>query len=139
MARRGWEPHPIVLACVQARNEHGLTQQDLADAIGVHPVTFARWETGASIPPLDLFCRWVTLLGLALSIGPGEQPPVRSRRPKKGARGVCRYCLREKKLLQSGGVVHHPFGLRYTPNYRSRCPGTGYPPATPPEPAEAAP
>lgn len=36
----------------EARKSLGLTQADLAAAVGVHPVTIAKWEGGVhAIPP----------------------------------------------------------------------------------------
>ena len=35
---------------IRRRTALGLTQQQLADAVGVHRVTVARWETGTAVP-----------------------------------------------------------------------------------------
>lgn len=38
----------------QLRTEHGLTQSQLGDAIGVTNKTISRWETGNYLPPVEM-------------------------------------------------------------------------------------
>ena len=38
----------------ELRREKGLTQQALAEALGVSGRTVSRWETGVNLPDLDL-------------------------------------------------------------------------------------
>lgn len=40
----------------------------------------------------------------------------------------CKECGKSVRLKGNGGVSVHPFGIRYTPTYRNRCRGSGYPP-----------
>jgi transcriptional regulator with XRE-family HTH domain len=49
-----------------ARSEHGLTQQQLADGVGVTPRTIGRWEAGASVPRSSAIAR----LSGALHVAP---------------------------------------------------------------------
>jgi DNA-binding XRE family transcriptional regulator len=37
----------------QLRNEHGMTQEQLGEKIGVSNKTISRWETGKYMPPVD--------------------------------------------------------------------------------------
>ena len=41
----------------ELRRERGLTQEDLAEEVGVARRTVSRWETGRSLPDLDLLPR----------------------------------------------------------------------------------
>ena len=52
----------------KARERRKLTQQELADKIGVHQVTIARLETGKRQPSMDLLHR----LAKALKVKVGE-------------------------------------------------------------------
>jgi DNA-binding XRE family transcriptional regulator len=58
-ARRALPSPPIRLAL---RADAGLTQQDLADALGVHRETVSRWERGARSPRGRLLIAYVELL-----------------------------------------------------------------------------
>ena len=44
-------PH-VPLALVDARKSQGLTQRELAQAVGVSQATVSRWEKGARLPRL---------------------------------------------------------------------------------------
>ncbi len=68
-----------------AREQHGWTQDQLAEKVGVHRVTIARLETGALRPGIDLF----EALAKALKVGVAELLGHRAtprRRPGKGGR-----------------------------------------------------
>jgi transcriptional regulator with XRE-family HTH domain len=54
------------------RTKAGLTQSDLAELLGVHPMTVSRWERGEVEPALNL--KQVKALLLALKINPEELP-----------------------------------------------------------------
>ena len=45
----------------ELRRERGLTQEDLAEEVGVARRTVSRWETGRSLPDLDLLPRLAEL------------------------------------------------------------------------------
>ncbi len=40
----------------QLRSEKGLTQEQLAEILGVSGRTVSRWETGTNLPDLNLLC-----------------------------------------------------------------------------------
>lgn len=48
------------------RDGIGYTQQEMADWVGVHRVTFSRWETGATYPP---YAHRMTLNDIARKVG----------------------------------------------------------------------
>ena len=51
VARRGRpDPAALVRRLVRARERLALTQQEVADALGVSRVTVARWEAGLAMP-----------------------------------------------------------------------------------------
>ena len=49
-----------------ARSHKGMSQQELADRLGVHRVTVNRWEQSRQYPPLDVALRLAALLGMRL-------------------------------------------------------------------------
>lgn len=52
------------------RQQAGLTQQDIADALGVSRVAVCRWESGQRLPIGDMAVRYLALLRAAA----GESP-----------------------------------------------------------------
>lgn len=44
----------------QLRNEKGLTQQEIADKMGVNRVTYTNWENGIKEPKLDMIVQLAT-------------------------------------------------------------------------------
>lgn len=52
----------------QRRIELGLTQQDLADKVGLHQESIARIENGGSVPRLDTVIKLALALGMKLSL-----------------------------------------------------------------------
>ena len=55
------------------RKEHGMTQQQLADAIGVSNKTISKWECGKGMPELALiryatFCKLVLMSSCQVNI-----------------------------------------------------------------------
>ena len=51
---------------VQLRKYHGMTQEDLADAVGVTRQSVAKWESGDSIPDLEKCKIIADLFGVSL-------------------------------------------------------------------------
>lgn len=49
------------------RKEHGLTQEELGDRIGVTNKTVSRWETGTYLPPADALMKMSTLFGVSVN------------------------------------------------------------------------
>lgn len=60
-----------------ARAELGLTQQELADRIGVGRLLVVQIESGKANPTLDNMLLIIGALNLALEIGPRKPPPSR--------------------------------------------------------------
>lgn len=57
------------------RAQKGLSQGDLADALGVSRQSVSKWETDASVPELDKLTRLADLFGVTLDeLVKGEQP-----------------------------------------------------------------
>lgn len=59
-ARKGLPPPSLRRAI---RENAGVSQQDVADALGCHRETVSRWETGERSPTGDLLAAYVALLG----------------------------------------------------------------------------
>jgi len=60
-----------------ARHKAGLTQADLADALGVRQSSVGQWERGATTPTLGMFHCMVAVLGpwpLLEVLVPSDQP-----------------------------------------------------------------
>lgn len=70
----GYDPEPIpqVLAkrIVHARRQQGLTQNNMAKALGVDPVTVYRWEKALTKPSLEKLQRLEALLPVTGSLTP---------------------------------------------------------------------
>jgi transcriptional regulator with XRE-family HTH domain len=61
----------------QARAQAGLSQRDLADALGIAQSSVSQWERGATTPTLAIFHRMVAILGpwpLLLALLPPDTP-----------------------------------------------------------------
>lgn len=63
---RGDNRHPIVLALKGRRLTLGLTQRDVAAAIGVGQSAIGMWETGRITPALGSAEHWARALGCEL-------------------------------------------------------------------------
>ena len=66
-----------------ARKERGLTQQDLADRVGIHVTQVRRYEAGTSAPTLDVLRNLAISLSIttdSLVFGHDERGP--RRRPR---------------------------------------------------------
>lgn len=69
------------------RKQQGLTQQALAERIGVHVVQLRRYEAGVSQPTLDVICKLATALSVSADLllfgkderGPDEDLPCSSK------------------------------------------------------------
>lgn len=71
----------------QARRDHGLTQQQLADALGVAQQTLAHYEVGRARLPASMLPTLARLLTLSMDelMGlPGTAPAARERGGKRG-------------------------------------------------------
>ena len=63
----------IALALLNARKEKGITQQQLADIVGVSKPTISLMENGKQNITIDLLCRICTALGVELSFQAREK------------------------------------------------------------------
>ena len=61
----------------QLRRERRMSQEALADALGVSRQSVSKWENGASTPDLDKLVRLGELFGLSLDeLVKGQAPPT---------------------------------------------------------------
>lgn len=58
----------------RARTRLGLTQQQVADAVGISRRTFSKLENGHVQPSLPLACQWARTVGMKLLIQQAETP-----------------------------------------------------------------
>jgi transcriptional regulator with XRE-family HTH domain len=68
----------------QARKDHGLTQQDLADQLGIAQQTMAHYEVGRARVPASMLPILAQLLTLTLDELMGQPAPKRARGTKRG-------------------------------------------------------
>ena len=72
----------------EARTTAGLTQQALADLLGVHQPTVAAWEAGRVLPRLDTARKLATALSTTVDAlwptqPPEPEPPRESERARR--------------------------------------------------------
>lgn len=87
---------------VVLRKDRGLTQRDLASAIGVHVSQLRRYEAGASQPTLDVLRRMAGVLGVSgeqLLFDTDERGPGDDMRSQYEA--VTRLDADEKQVVRS--------------------------------------
>ena len=95
----------------ERRKLHSLTQQQLADRIGMHVVQLRRYEAGTSQPTLDVICNLATALQVSadmLLFGQDERGPDDDLRLQFEA--VSRFDEDEKRVVRSlleGMILKH--------------------------------
>jgi transcriptional regulator with XRE-family HTH domain len=77
-------PSPLADRIRQARERLGLTQQDVAAAVGVSLRTFGNWERGETVPQRRL-AKLEDVLGTRLRGGPETLPSVEAQRLAAGS------------------------------------------------------
>jgi transcriptional regulator with XRE-family HTH domain len=93
------------------RKHHGLTQQALAERVGIHVVQLRRYEGGTSQPTLDVIRRLATALSVSadlLLFGRDERGPDQDLRLQFEA--VSRFDADEKQVVRSlleGMILKH--------------------------------
>lgn len=93
------------------RKHHGLTQQALAERVGIHVVQLRRYEGGTSQPTLDVIRRLATALSVSadlLLFGKNERGPDEDLRLQFEA--VSRFDTDEKQVVRSlleGMILKH--------------------------------
>lgn len=72
------KPDPVLLgnAIVEARRKKNLTQQQLADALGVTNKTVSKWECGRGLPDQSMFEPLEQMLEIRVDDYVGEEPTV---------------------------------------------------------------
>lgn len=91
------------------RKEQGLTQQQMADKIGMHVSQLKRYEAGASQPTIDVFRRITLALNVSadmLLFDPGEREP--DDRLKLQFEAISKLDEKEREALETviTGVLH---------------------------------
>lgn len=87
---------------IELRRERNLTQQEMADAIGVHVNQIRRYEAGATQPSLDVLKKLATSMNVtidSLVFGEGERDPTDDLRLQFEA--VSRMPDEEKKIVKA--------------------------------------
>lgn len=70
MPRKQHPPSRLIAELRQARIDQGLTQVDVADAIGCHRASVRDWENRYNVPLLSAAEAWARVLGRRLTWGP---------------------------------------------------------------------
>ena len=69
----------------EARQNAGLSQQGLADRLGVHQPTVAQWESGRVLPRVDTALRLAAALGTSVeALWAPDESPANVGRSKRG-------------------------------------------------------
>ena len=85
---------------VEARKQRGLTQQVLAEEIGLHVSQERRYEAGQSQPTLDVLARLAVVLGVSLDLLVfGEELRPRDRDLKRAFDDVARMAPKERATV----------------------------------------
>lgn len=87
---------------IELRRERNLTQQEMADAIGVHVNQIRRYEAGATQPSLDVLKKLATSMNVtidSLVFGEGERDPSDDLRLQFEA--VSRMPEEERKIVKA--------------------------------------
>ena len=93
------------------RKDRGLTQQALAERVGIHVVQLRRYESGSSQPTLDVIRKLAIVLSVSadmLLFGKDERGPDDELRLQFEA--VSRFDPEEKKVIRSmldGMILRH--------------------------------
>ncbi len=93
------------------RKQHGLTQQALAERVGIHVVQLRRYEAGTSQPTLDVIRKLATALSVSadlLLFGKDQRGPDDDLRLQFEA--VSRFDADEKQVVRSlleGMILKH--------------------------------
>jgi len=102
----------------EIRKERGLTQQQMADQVGVHVSQYKRYEAGNSQPTIEVFQRVVVALSVsadALLFEPDERGP-KDERLRLQFEAVGRLDKKEREAVQTliDGVLLMHDAKRYT-------------------------
>jgi len=101
------------------RKEMGLTQQQMADKIGMHISQLRRYEAGTSQPTIDVFRRIALALNVSADVllfEPGERGP--DDRLKMQFEAVSKLDEKEREALETviTGVLHMHDAKRWQQN-----------------------
>jgi transcriptional regulator with XRE-family HTH domain len=72
-------PDPLVVGLAALRRERGLSQQEIAELIGVDRVTISRVENGHVSPRLSLLIGYARIVGARVVVMPTDGVVVASR------------------------------------------------------------
>jgi len=95
----------------ELRKQRNLTQQALADRVGIHVVQLRRYEAGSSQPTLEVIRKLAVALSVSADVllfGKGERGPDEDLRLQFEA--VARFDAEEKKVVRSvleGMILKH--------------------------------
>lgn len=90
------------------RKQHALSQEQLAEALGVSRQTVSKWENGTATPELEKLRALARCFGVTLDelVEDGEPAPERKSAPLKGGRlGLALCLLGALGLFAVGGVM----------------------------------
>ncbi len=59
-------PMSFPVQLIQLRKQHGLTQQQLADAVGIHVNQIKRYEAGTTQPTLEVLIKFTKALHISM-------------------------------------------------------------------------
>jgi transcriptional regulator with XRE-family HTH domain len=68
--RKQHPPSALIAELRAARLEQGLTQEEVADAVGCHRASIRDWESRYNVPLLSSAEAWARVLGRRLTWGP---------------------------------------------------------------------
>ena len=99
-----WMVSPMSIAArlIALRKENGLTQQEMADKIGLHVNQVRRYESGSAQPSLEALKKIATTMSItidSLVFGPEERGPDEALRLQFEA--VTRFTPEEKKVAKA--------------------------------------
>ncbi len=82
-----------------ARKDRGLTQKQVAEALGVSDRTYSKWETGETEPGIDQFCRLAEFYGLSPADFFREETPRESVRKELETMKPAQAMLRIREVV----------------------------------------